>query len=205
MTATHIKFAALVLAGGQSSRMGTNKALLQAYPDGPTLIEIVIEKVREAGAQEVFIVANMREPYDFLGSPIVEDAIKDIGPLGGILGGLRASTCEQNLVVACDMPNINPAVIRKMTWLIGKYDVVVPRWVDSAGAVHVEPLHAFYSQASLSKLEACIVAGVFAPLACLPSLHTRYMEDAELAPFENLASIFRNMNRPEDWVSSSNE
>lgn len=185
--------------------MGTNKALLQAHPGGPTLIEIVVEKVRQAGAQEVLIIANMREPYEFLGIPIVEDAMKGAGPMGGILGGLRASTCEQNLVVACDMPNINPLVIRQMAALTREYDVVVPRWIDSAGAVHVEPLHAIYSRASLPKLEACIAAGVFTLHVCLPGLRARYIEEAELAPFGNIAAIFRNINRPEDWSSFANE
>ncbi len=195
-----MKFAALVMAGGQSSRMGTNKALLQAHPGGSTLIEIVVEKVRQAGAQEVLIVANVREPYEFLGLPIVEDAVAGAGPLGGIMGGLHASNYEQNLVVACDMPNINPLVIQHMAALTGECDAVVPRWIDSSGAVHVEPLHAIYARAAQPKLEACIADGVFALHGCLQGLHVRYVEEEELSHFGNAADMFQNINRPDDWT-----
>lgn len=185
--------------------MGTNKALLQAHPGSPTLIQIVVEKVRQAGAQEVLIIANLRKPYEFLGLKIVEDTINGAGPLGGILAGLLASSYEQNLVVACDMPNINPLLIRHMAMLTRSYDVVVPRWVNSSGTVHVEPLHAIYSRATVPKLEACVAVGVYALQACLPNLDVRYVEDEELVPFGNAEGIFRNLNQPEDWAAFSND
>ena len=200
-----VKFAGLVLAGGLSSRMGTNKALLQAQPGSRPLIQIVVDKVRQAGAQEVLIIANLRQPYEFLGLKIVEDTIVGAGPLGGILTGLLASSYEHNLVVACDMPNINPHLIRHMAVLNENYDIVVPRWYDSSGTAHVEPLHAIYSRAALPKLEACIALGVYSLQACLPSLDVRYVEGEELVPFGNAEGIFRNLNYPEDWAVFSND
>ena len=204
MTSKPIQFAALVLAGGRSRRMGTNKALLQAQPGGPTLLETVIQKVRQAGAQDLLIISDTREPYEFLDLPVVEDAIKGAGPLGGILSGLRTSSYEQNLVVACDMPNLNPLLIQHMAALTNEYDSVVPRWVDSRGVVHVEPLHAFYSQNALPKLRAYSDTGIFALHACLHSLRVRYIEQEELIAFGNPASMFTNLNRPEDWLWFTN-
>ncbi len=184
-----------------SSRMGVNKALLRQSEDSPTLIERVIERVRQAKAQEVSIIANVSAPYEFLGLPIVGDDVKGIGPLGGIIGGLRASSCERNLVVACDMPGINPDIIAYMASINGDHDAIVPRWVDRLGRVRLEPLHAIYAHSSLPKLMACVASGNIALHTCLETLAVRYVDEQELAGFAGATNSFRNVNSPADWVN----
>lgn len=92
----------ILLAGGQSRRMGRNKALLRLQADGPTIIEQVIAAVQPWGPP--LIVTNTPEDYAFLGLQMVPDARPGTGALGGLYSGLAAATAPYNFVVACDMP-----------------------------------------------------------------------------------------------------
>lgn len=94
----------IILAGGHSSRMGENKALLKI--GGRTVIERIADQLASVSA-EMIIVANNQEDYQFLGLPMVSDHWKGKGPLAGIHAGLLASNTQNNLIVACDMPFIS--------------------------------------------------------------------------------------------------
>src|SRR6266511_914784 len=80
---------AAILAGGRSTRMGTNKALLRIEPGGPTLIELVVARLIEAGIPPTLLVTSpatlMPDEYAFLGLPTAPDDIPGAGALGGIL------------------------------------------------------------------------------------------------------------------------
>ena len=192
-------FCAFILAGGRNSRMGTNKALLRTAADSPNLIERVIDRVRSAGARNIYILANEPDPYEYLDLPVVRDEAGVQGPLAGIISGLRASPCDHNLTLACDMPNIEVGFISYMTSIIGAYDALVPRWADERGSLHLEPLHAVYRRSALPKLESCASRGEFALRSCLKHLDVRYIEGAELLPFKPARSMFRNLNSQAEW------
>lgn len=96
----------IILAGGQSKRMGTNKALLRTEPDGPTMIEKALAALREI-TLEVLLVTNQPHEYEWLGLPMVGDNYKVGASLAGLEAGLTASKYQYNVVVACDMPYIN--------------------------------------------------------------------------------------------------
>src|SRR5438132_56454 len=136
---------AAILAGGQSRRMGANKALLRVRPGGPTLIEIVVGRLRKGGFEApLLVVANGESDYAFLGLPVATDDVPGAGPLGGILTALSHSAYPRVLVVACDMPLLNPEVVRYMAQLPDSSDVLMPRWFDEEGRERLETLHAIY-------------------------------------------------------------
>ena len=98
----------IVLAGGKSSRMGKNKALLTL--GGQPLIERVLESL-EPFTEERLIVTNTPEEYAHLGVPMCSDRIPNQGPLSGIHAGLLAANSELNFAVACDLPFISRGVL----------------------------------------------------------------------------------------------
>lgn len=128
---------AIILAGGKSSRMGRNKALLEI--GGRTVIEMIANELQDL-TSHIMIVTNSPEEYHFLHLPIVEDEWKGMGPLAGIHAGLSHSKTEKNLIVACDMPFISAVVGRiLLEELEDGFQVVIP---DMEGQLH--PLYAAY-------------------------------------------------------------
>ncbi len=116
----------IILAGGKSRRMGGgNKAFLEL--DGRPLIEIVIKRVQSVCA-EVLIVAGDTSPYAGLGIPVVADRFRGVGVLGGLHAGLEAASHDLTLAVGCDMPFLNPELLRAFAdWAEG-FDVTVLRY-----------------------------------------------------------------------------
>jgi len=99
---------AYILAGGKSSRMGTDKGLLLF--EGKPLIEWVIEKLQPV-FEKVIIVSKNRD-YKKFGLEVIEDEIKDIGPAGGIHAAMKQAQCDQIFVASCDMPFITTEAAR---------------------------------------------------------------------------------------------
>lgn len=98
---------AYILAGGKSSRMGTDKGLLLI--EGKAMIQYVIEQM-QAVFDKVIIVSNNPE-YEKFGLKVIPDLIKDIGPAGGIYTALKHSDAQLNFIVSCDMPLITKEAI----------------------------------------------------------------------------------------------
>jgi molybdopterin-guanine dinucleotide biosynthesis protein A len=138
---------AIILAGGKNTRIGKNKAFIQ-LPTGETILQNTLNVLQKI-FPEIIIVTNQKEAYlNFnaqanAGSSrqVVEDLIKERGPLGGIFTGLCYSTSKRNFVMACDMPFVNPAVIKLLLDEGESHDVVIPE-IDG----EVEPLFAVYSK-----------------------------------------------------------
>jgi molybdopterin-guanine dinucleotide biosynthesis protein A len=100
----------IVLAGGKSSRMGSDKGLIKI--DNKTFVENVIAAM-EPLVNDIIIVSNNTE-YDQFGFQRVEDDIKDSGPLAGLYSGLKYSNSEFNLVLSCDIPIIKTEILEKL-------------------------------------------------------------------------------------------
>ena len=143
---------AVIMAGGKSSRMKRNKALLEV--SGEKMIE-KIARALEGRFKEIMISTQSKETYAFLPYRTVTDDIPDQGPLMGILCALKASNTDINFVTACDIPEADMAFVESMMAFAGDYDVVVP---VSKGD-KFEPLFAFYHKSAIPEIEKMLTEG----------------------------------------------
>lgn len=179
--------------------MGVNKALLRVHAGGPTLIETVAARLREAGLEPALLVTNTPEEYAFLGIPSVPDEIPCAGSLGGILTALVHSPQPHSLIVACDMPALNPALLRYMAAQSGRSDAVVPRLRSEDGSYHIEPLHSIYSRSCIEPARARIQAQHLRLTDLLREITVRWIEEEEIRLYDPHLFSFRNANTPEEW------
>ena len=147
-----VRATAIVLAGGDSRRMGRDKTMLPV--GGQPMIKHVYEQLRPYFA-EMLISSNNTALHDFLGARVVTDDAAGKGPIMGIISGLRASANNINFVIACDMPDIDTGLMRTMLRLGRDYDVVVPR----VGTDLYEPLFAVYTKNALPAMEQLVESG----------------------------------------------
>jgi len=185
----------VVLAGGRSTRMGTNKALLEF--DGVPISERVLAALRPL-FRELAIVANDPEPYAYLHLPIWPDRLPGKGPLGGLYTAVSNSAFSQSFCMACDMPFANRAIIQYLTQLAHAVDVVVPRTPDG-----YQPLHAVYSKTCLGPMESLLTANRLKIDHLFPAVRVRVVEEAELRRLDPLQCAFINVNTRQDLDSAS--
>jgi molybdenum cofactor guanylyltransferase len=179
-----------VLAGGKSSRMGTNKALLTL--NGNTLIERT-KKLLESVCQQVFILGS-RELYGSFGD-CFEDIYPDCGPLAGIHVALANSRTQFNLITAVDTPFLTVEFL----------DYMVERALESQAVVstpriagYVQPLCAVYSREFLPIAEAALKSGSYKIVPLFPKDRTLVLAEEDLGRFASGADMFDNLNTPED-------
>jgi molybdopterin-guanine dinucleotide biosynthesis protein A len=180
----------LILAGGKSKRMGQEKALL------PLGNKTLIERVADAlgcVCDPVIIVTNTPSNYSFLGLEMVADLIVGRGALSGIHAGLFFSPTPRAFVIGCDMPLVNPTLVRLLVEQKAKWDVVVPRVGE-----FLEPLHAVYSKRCLPTMEQFLLSGGRRILDLYPKLKVLEVSEAELRKVDPELLSFFNVNTPED-------
>lgn len=182
-----------VLAGGQSKRMGRDKAFLEV--SGRPVIEQVLDQVRPL-TDDLFISANAPEKYAPLGLPIVPDIYPDKAALGGLYSVIRAARYDHVLVVACDMPFLNVALLQHLVDLAPTADVVVPL----INPPQPETLHAVYSKNCLPAIEQRLLANQLRVIGFFEDVSVRYIERDEVGRFDPQFQSFINMNTPEDWA-----
>lgn len=192
-----ISLTVAINAGGQSARMGTDKAFVEIL--GQPLIEHVIERVSGLGQAETILVSNRPDDYAHLGLPMVGDVLPDKGSLGGIYTALYHSQTPYTLVVACDMPFLNPALLRTMIDLCAgdQYDIIVPR-VEG----YPQGLHAVYSQRCMEPIRARLDADRLKVIGFYDQVRVRYIDEAEYAPLDPDGLAFRNINTPEELAEA---
>lgn len=134
-----MNFSAVILAGGQSSRMGRDKATVEL--GGRTLLARQIALARSVGATEIFISGRSGVKYEFPGTRVVTDRFLNAGPLAGIERALAEMITPQLLVLAVDMPRLTVELVHKLAQSCGIECGVVP---EIRG--RIEPLAAFYPQ-----------------------------------------------------------
>lgn len=179
---------AIILAGGDSKRLGRPKALLDLC--GKNLIEIMVERLYGVFDQ-VTLVTDRPELYEGLPVLITGDLIKDKvkSPLRGIHAGLSVSPLPYQFVVACDMPFLNTELISYMDRFAADYDAVVPR-VDS----YFQPLHAFYSRSCINIISRQIEGGLYKVTDFYDNLEIRFIDSAEIKRFDPEEISFTNIN-----------
>jgi len=187
----------VILAGGKSSRFGSNKAF--ADVNGRQLIERVIE-VTGSVFQRLIIITNNPGEYSSLGLPMYEDLIKGLGPLGGIYTGLEKMSDSSGFFVACDMPFLNERLIRYISKMNSKeYDAVVPK-IDWK----MEPLHSLYSKTCVPAIKGLIESGECMINRFFQSIRTRFIDEDEIRRYDPLLRSFYNINRPGELIEVIN-
>ena len=190
----------IVLAGGKSSRFGTNK-VLQVFGT-QNLLQRVLVRVNCLVSAITIVCADKHDDLgvrDFPKLKVISDIYPDKGPLGGIHTGLIASSYDQNLVIASDMPFLNQALLKYMIGLSAEFDLVIPRLGN-----FVEPLHAVYSRRCLTPIEVLIKQDNLSILQLLPLIRTRYIEAQDIRRFDPQRLSFFNVNTKSDLVRARN-
>jgi molybdopterin-guanine dinucleotide biosynthesis protein A len=177
----------IILAGGKSSRMGTDKAFIRFK--GKMLIEYPITLLKPI-CNEILISANSEE-YRCFGFDVVYDEFPGYGPVGGIFSSLSHSSNEWNFVTGCDTPNLSNQIITRLLAESEGYDCVVPEYGGK-----LEPLAALYNKKCMPKFAEGINEGQLSLRKVLHQLNCHYVDVADLT--ESNPVLFSNFNTPAD-------
>lgn len=180
----------IVLAGGKSRRLGTDKA--QVTVGGRSIINRVMDAL-EGFCDEVLIAANDPAPYEILGLRIVPDEEPGGGSVMGVYSALKVAANRFAFVVACDMPFLSRPFIEFMAGMDRDYDVLAP-YVSG----HIEPLHAIYSQACIPAMEKLIAGGDKKIINFYDDIKLVLIQEERVNRFSPDGLVFMNVNTPED-------
>ena len=188
----------IILAGGRGSRFGRNKVLETV--GGKSLIQWVIERLATLSTESIIVTA----PGDCFASlaanislspriKMVADIYPGKGPLGGIYTGLTESASSRAIVVGCDMPFLNVALLDYMTQISPPFDVVVPRIGE-----WVEPLCAIYSKNCLAPIQRLLQRNELRISELFKVVRVKYVEEDEINRFDPEHLSFFNINTQAD-------
>ena len=177
---------AIVLCGGRSTRMGQDKGSMPI--DGGTMLERVARTVGEI-AGDVLIVGRRDQ-----GAPTVHDAVEDKGPLAGIAAGLAASKTDLNVVVACDMPLVKAAVLRRLVEEIGDHDACVAM-IDG----HASALCGVYRSRVAKDAHTLLDQGERRVMRLLDRIKTKRVDAALFRDIDPELLTFLSVDTPEKY------
>ena len=184
----------IVLAGGKGLRLGYDKTLETV--GNRSLLQWVVFNLSSFNSDIIIVTATEQSFPQFIGYPkltIVADTYPGKGPLAGIYTGLAVSDSLYNLVVACDMPFLNRALLSYMIQLSVNFDLVVPRLGNM-----VEPLHAVYSKGCLASIECLLKQGNLEVRELFKLVRVGYVEAEEINRFDPNHLSFFNVNTEGD-------
>ncbi|MGM0652756.1 MAG: molybdenum cofactor guanylyltransferase [Bacillota bacterium] len=190
------KRGAIILAGGDSKRLGSPKALLKFQ--NCTLIELIVRCLQEYFDQ-LTLVTDRPDLYDHLSVTLTGDLIKTDkkSPLRGIHAGLSSSLLPYQFVAACDMPFLNLDLIEHMEKFTNNYDAVVPRIGD-----YFQPLHAYYNRSCIEVIENQVKKGHYKVTEFYKQLNVKYIGKEEIEYFDPQQLSFININRWLDYEAA---
>lgn len=183
----------VILAGGQSSRMGSNKALLPYR--GGRFIEVIHRQLAEM-FDEVLLVTNNPEQYGFLPCRKVADIFPGMGALAGIHAGLQHAANRAVFVVACDMPYLNDTLISTLAGLRHTADVIIPE-----SAHGLEPLHALYAKECLSPMTEALRNNRRRIVSFFDRVSVCRFDKKKVAAIDPGFATFSNINTPDDYYA----
>jgi len=184
--------AGFVLAGGKSSRMGRDKALLDI--NGESLIARATRLLQSVVDDAVVIAST--SGYESLGLRSVADDFPGYGPLGGIATALHVSMKPWNLVIACDLPYLTKPWLEYLIKraLKSEADAVVPMNVRGP-----EPLCAMYHKNAEGRIRTAVEGGVRKVTDSFADLSVEHVEPSEWKGFASGGILFKNVNSPADY------
>ena len=186
-----------IQAGGQSSRMGEDKALKTFL--GRPLIQRVVDRLSSI-ADQLIVTTNQPENYYFLNLPLFPDLKPGRGALGGLYTAIASASQPLVAVVACDMPFASPTFFEAATKLMLEQavDVVIAKSEEG-----YEPLHALYRPATcLPAIEDAIEADQWKVIAWFPQVKVRLLTPEEIRRYDPTGLAFWNVNTPEEFAEA---
>lgn len=186
-----------IQAGGESRRMGQDKALLPFL--GRPLIERVIQRLHPL-ADEILVTTNRLEAYHFLDLPLHPDLIPGRGALGGLYTALSAASQPLVAVVACDMPFASLPLLRAQRQILldTPVDVAIPRSTEG-----LEPFHAIYRrQTCLPAIQAALQADKWRVDSWFSQVKVHILNPEEIQAYDPQMLAFRNVNTPEELLEA---
>jgi molybdopterin-guanine dinucleotide biosynthesis protein A len=182
---------AILLAGGKSSRLGTDKAKVKL--DGESvMIQTIAEKLSLI-SDDIVVSTNGRR-YEDITVPVrwATDVTPGAGSLMGLYSGLLAVKHDYAIAVACDMPFINIELLKYMMSLPRDYDALLPRIGDNT-----EQLHSIYSKSCLPKMEKFLDSGRLKITAFIDEINVKYIPEEIIDRYDPQHLSFFNVNTAE--------
>ncbi len=191
------KLDAIVLAGGDSKRMGAAKATL---PFGDTsLVGAAVAALRPV-FRRVLVVTRDKDSLPGLDVEVLEDEWPLQGPLAGLARGLAHSGADWCFVAACDMPFLQVAVIKEMAKHLTGCDAVVPEYNG-----RLQTLHAFYSRACLPIAQGLLEQGITSMRDLVSGCRVTKLSQDDFAHIPNGLRSFRDLDTTEEYRAALNE
>ncbi len=185
---------AIIQAGGQSRRMGRDKALIDYH--GRPILAHVIDMLRQL-SDDVIVISNRSDVYGPIVEPLSARLVPDYdppsGPLGGIAAGLAAMRHDVAVVVACDMPLLNLDLLRYLIERAADFDAVVPLTGDQ-----YEPLHAVYRRTCLAAIQRRLANDERRVISFFQDVHLSAVPEAEWHVIDPDGRSLSNLNTPAD-------
>ncbi|MFB7637435.1 molybdenum cofactor guanylyltransferase [Peribacillus butanolivorans] len=186
----------LLLAGGKSSRMGVNKALLKIGED--VNISRVASELKKV-SENILVITNTSEDYRFLHLPLIPDLHQDRGPLGGLHAGMSYSKTELQFLTACDMPFVSAEAINEIiSYYEPNLDAIIP---EING--RLQPLFAVYHKRCLPVLTDCLVKQELKMRIFLEKISVKIIKETDFELYhknpKRFQRLFFNMNTREDY------
>ena len=175
---------AIILAGGESRRMGSDKSMLAL--NGKPMIAHIADQLDFF--PELLVSANNPAQFDFLGLPVVPDREPGQGPLMGILSCVARAAHDLCFVTGCDIPTIDPGFVSLLLAQAQTCDIVVPRHADG----RIEPLLAVYRKSIIPVAEAALKKGLRRIIVIFDSLNVTFVPADQL-------DWYRNLNTMDDY------
>ncbi|MEK6728120.1 MAG: molybdenum cofactor guanylyltransferase [Candidatus Omnitrophota bacterium] len=184
------KVTAVILAGGKSSRFGSDKAFIKI--GGASLIRKQI-KILKKIFKKIIVVTNTPAKYKLKNVKVIRDIIPGLGPLSGIHAGLSVSDSFYNFVVACDMPFITLSLIRYIMKNKKSYDIIIPK-IDRK----YHPLFGVYSKNCIPVIEKALKGNRLNVSAIFPKVKTGFIFRKEIERFDKPLLSLKNINTEDD-------
>jgi len=181
-------YSAAILAGGKSTRFGSDKGL-ELFRGKPLVMRVL--DVFKPLKIPIFIVSDNPD-YQNFDAPIVKDEFKSIGPLGGLYSALQYSTTSHCFCVACDMPFLDVRLFQKMMDF-AEFEAVIPVFKGRP-----QPLAGCYQKSALPAIEQQISQGEYKMTNAIEHLHHHWLDVDENCEFYD-SQLFANINTREEW------
>jgi molybdopterin-guanine dinucleotide biosynthesis protein A len=183
-------YTAVILAGGQSSRMNKNKALCKL--GNKMLIEYSIELFKKRGYE--ILISGKKQEYAFLNYPVFEDNFQNIGPIAGIEATLKEAQNSKVIYTSCDTPFLSNEVLNQFEKYAPDFDIIVPL-VNG----YMQPLTSLYSKNLHSEILKLIQAGLPYPKDLIKQSVTKQIEIKNSVYFYNINTI-TDLDKAEEMI-----